>query len=60
MSEQANFEEYEYEGKKYVRIEVARDGVLPSGKIVKKGEVVCVEVSKVKFVGYWGIIKSSF
>ncbi|MCD8379688.1 MAG: hypothetical protein LUC95_05115 [Lachnospiraceae bacterium] len=52
LSNQERFEEYEYEGKKYTRIEVARDGILPSGRAVKKGEAVWVEVSKVKFLGY--------
>lgn len=52
LSEQVNFEEYEYEGEKYVKVEVARDGILPSGKIVKKGEAVWVEVSKVNFIGH--------
>lgn len=52
LSDQKYYEEYEYEGERYVRVEVARDGILPSGKIVKKGEIVWVEVSKVKFKGY--------
>lgn len=52
LSNQSEFEEYEYEGKKYVRVEVAKDGVLPSGENVKAGEAVWVEVSKVKFAGY--------
>lgn len=52
LSNQSKFEEYEYEGKKYVRVEVAKDGVLPSGENVKAGEAVWVEVSKVKFAGY--------
>ncbi len=52
LSNQSRFEEYEYEGKKYVRVEVAKDGVLPSGKSVKVGEAVWIEVCKVKFAGY--------
>lgn len=52
LSNQERFEEYEYEGKRYVRVEVARDGMLPSGKAVKKGEAIWVEVSKVKFWGF--------
>lgn len=52
LSDQKHFEEYEYEGEKYVRVEVARDGMLPSGEIVKKGEIVWTKVSKVKFRGY--------
>lgn len=52
LSNQTSFEEYEYEGKKYVRVEVTKNGVLPSGKVVKGGETVWVEVSKVKFSGY--------
>lgn len=52
LSNQTTFDEYEYEGKKYVRVEVARDGMLPSGKIVKAGEAIWIEVSKVKFIGY--------
>lgn len=52
LSDQMDYEEYEYNGRKYVRVEVARDGVLPSGRSVRKGEVVWVEVSKVNFIGY--------
>lgn len=52
LSDQMDYEEYEYRGEKYVRVEVARNGMLPSGRSVKKGEVVWVEVSKVKFIGY--------
>lgn len=52
LSNQVHFEEFEYEGEKYVRVEVARDGVLPSGKVVKKGDAVWTKVSKVLFMGY--------
>lgn len=52
LSNQSRFEEYEYEGKRYVRVEVDKDGILPSGKNVKAGEAVWVEVSKVTFAGY--------
>lgn len=52
LSNQSRFDEYEYEGRKYVRVEVDKNGVLPSGKKVKAGEAVWVEVSKVKFAGY--------
>ena len=52
LSDQIHFEEFEYEGEKYVRVEVSRDGVLPSGKVVKRGDAVWVKVSKVSFIGY--------
>ena len=52
LSKQTSFVEYEYEGKKYVRVEIAQDGTLPSGKTVKNGEAIWVEVSNVKFIGY--------
>lgn len=52
LSEQVNFEEYEYDGEKYVRVEVSKDGILPSGMVVKKGEAVWVKVSKINFIGY--------
>lgn len=52
LSNQMDYKEYEYDGKKYVRVEFARDGVLPSGKSVRRGEVEWVEVSDVSFFGY--------
>lgn len=50
LSNQTIFSEYEYDGKRYVRIEVSKDGILPSGKEVKAGQVEWVEVSKIKFL----------
>lgn len=52
LSYQSRFKEYKYGRKRYVLVEVAKDGVLPSGRSVKAGEAVWVEVSKVKFSGY--------
>lgn len=49
LSNQTSFKEYEYSGKKYVRVEISEDGILPSGNEVKAGQVVWVEVSKVEF-----------
>lgn len=49
MSDDTEFPEYEYEGKKYCRIVVNRDDILSSGLKVIKGEAVWVEVSKVKW-----------
>lgn len=49
LSNQTSFDEYEYDSKKYIRIEVSKDGILPSGNEVKAGQVIWVEVSKVKF-----------
>lgn len=49
LSSQTSFDEYEYDGKRYIRIEVSKDGILPSGNKVKAGQVVWVEVSKVEF-----------
>ena len=40
----------EYEGKRYIRIEVSEAGILPSGNEVKAGQAVWVEVSKVEFL----------
>ena len=50
LSNQTSFDEYEYDGKRYIRIEVSEDGILPSGNEVKAGQVVWVEVSKVEFL----------
>lgn len=50
LSNQTSFEEYEYNGNRYVRVEISEDGKLPSGDEVKAGQVVWVEVSKVKFL----------
>lgn len=52
LTNQTSFNEYEFEGKKYVKVEVSTDGILPSGRFVKNGEIIFVEVSKVKFRGY--------
>ena len=49
ISDDTEFPEYEYEGKKYCRIVVNQNAVLSSGLEVKKGEAVWVEVSKVKW-----------
>lgn len=51
LSDQTQFDEYEYNGKKYVRVQVSRNGELPSGKKVEAGEIVWVESSKVKYIG---------
>lgn len=50
LSNQSQFEEYEYNGKKYIRVEVAEHGVLPSGLEVKVGQTIWCEVSKVGFI----------
>ena len=50
LSNQTSFKEYEYEGKRYIRIEVSEAGILPSGNEVKAGQAVWVEVSKVEFL----------
>lgn len=52
LSDQKEFPEYEYEGQKYVRVVASRDGTLPSGQIVKKGDVQWFKVEKVGFAGY--------
>lgn len=52
LSDETKVKEYEYEGKKYVMIKAARDGILPSGRIVKKDELLFFEVSPVTFLGY--------
>lgn len=52
LSNQREFKEYEYKGEKYVRIEVVKNGVLPSGRIVKEGEAVWIKVSEIEFIGY--------
>lgn len=52
LSNQTTFEEYELDGRRYVRVEIAKDGVLPSGKVVNAGEAIWVESTKVKFKGY--------
>ncbi len=49
ISDDTEFPEYEYEGKKYCRIVVNRNAILSSGQKVTKGEAVWVEVSKVKW-----------
>lgn len=49
LSNQTSFEEFEFEGKKYVRVEISEDGKLPSGDEVKAGQVVWIGVSKVEF-----------
>lgn len=49
LSNQSSFDEYEYNGKKYVRVVVSKDGVLPSGERVLAGHTIWVEVSKVRF-----------
>ncbi len=49
ISDDTVFPEYEMDGKKYYRIVVNRNATLSSGRKVKKGEAVWVEVSKVEF-----------
>lgn len=50
LSNQTSFVDYEYDGKRYIRIEVSKDGILPSGNEVRDGQVVWVEVSKIVFL----------
>ncbi len=52
LSEQTVFPEFEYNGQKYVRVVASRDGTLPSGQTVKKGEAQWFKVGKVRFVGF--------
>lgn len=49
ISDDKRFDEYEYQGERFIRIVPNQDAVLSSGKIVKKGEAVWLSVSKVKW-----------
>lgn len=49
LTDQKVLDEYEYQGKKYVRFVVSRTGKLTDGRIVSPGEIIWVEVSKL----YW-------
>lgn len=44
------FEEYEYQGRRYCRVVVNQDAVLSTGQHVKKGEPVWIEVSKIHWL----------
>ena len=49
ISDDNIFEEYEYQGNRYVRIVANQDAVLSDGTNVKKGEAVWLGVSKIKW-----------
>lgn len=49
ISNDIEFPEYEYEGKKYCRIVVNQNATLSSGRKVSNGEAVWVAVSKIKW-----------
>ena len=49
ISDDKIFEEYEYQGNRYVRIVANQDAVLSDGTHVKKGEAVWLGVSKIKW-----------